>query len=372
VSSKLFSSYRLRDLELANRIVVAPMCQYSAENGNMTPWHMMHLGTLANSGAGLLIVEATAVEAIGRITHGCVGLYSDENEKAMAEVIAACRKYGTAKLGIQLGHAGRKAASMRPWEGKSMQDPTQGQDNWQQVAPSAVSFWPGVTPPKAMTLEDIEKLKGAFVEATHRSERIGFDLIEVHAAHGYLFHQFLTPLSNKRTDKYGGSLENRMRLPLEVFAAMRAVFPAHKPLGIRVSAIDWIDGGLTIEDTVAFAHALKAIGCDFIDVSSGGSDPALKVPFAPSYQVPFAERVKRETGMSTMAVGLITEAHQAEGILAEGKADMVSIARAFLDDPHWAWHAAYKLGAEVALPPQYRRAGLKLWAPADRHASKAR
>lgn len=365
---RLFSPIRLGTLDLANRLVVAPMCQYSAEDGSMTSWHMMHLGALANSGAGLLIVEATGVEARGRITHGCVGLYSDANEAAMGRVVEACRRYGTTKLGIQLGHAGRKASSKRPWEGKTLQDPIDSSEAWEQVAPSPIPFWQGTRAPRQMTAEDLAAVRDAFAASARRAARLGFDLVEVHAAHGYLLHAFLSPLSNVRTDAYGGSRENRMRFPIDVFKAVRDAVPAGKPVGIRVSAVDWLENGITIEDTVAFAQALKAAGCDFIDVSSGGIDPALKVPVGPGYQVPFAERLKRETGLPTMAVGMITEARQAEAILAEGKADMIAIARAFLDDPHWGWHAAYTLGGEVALPPQYRRAGIKLWVPAERHA----
>lgn len=370
MTSKLFSPIRLGGLELANRLVVAPMCQYSADDGCANDWHVMHGGTLANSGAGMFIIEATAVEPVGRITHGCLGLYSDKTEKALARVVHACRRFGTAKLGIQLGHAGRKAASRRPWEGKTLQDPTEGAETWRRVAPSPIPFWEGTPPPHALTESDLEQLTARFVDATVRADRLGFDLVEVHAAHGYLLHAFLSALSNTRADRYGGSLENRMRYPLEVFAAMRKVFPSAKALGVRVSAVDWIDGGITIDDTVAFAKRIKDLGCDFIDVSSGGSSPTLRPPLAPGYQVPFAERIKSETGMATMAVGLITDPKQAEAILAEGKADMIAIARAFLDDPHWGWHAAYALQSEVALPPQYRRAGLKLWSPAERHAAR--
>ena len=367
MTAHLFSPIRLGGVDLANRLVVAPMCQYSADDGSANAWHMMHLGALANSGAGLLIVEATAVERIGRITHGCLGIYSDANEAALGPVLEACRKFGSAKLGIQLGHAGRKASSRRPWEGKSLQDPIDSSEAWQQVAPSAHSFWPNGPIPRALAVDDMKVLRDTFVHAAERSVRLGFDVIEVHAAHGYLLHQFLSPLSNTRTDSYGSSREGRMCLPLEIFEAMRAVIPSTIAFGIRVSAVDWIDGGLTIDDTVAFAQELKRRGCDFIDVSTGGSDPALRPPVGPGYQVPFAERLKRETGLPTMAVGLITAPQQAEAILAEGKADMIAIARAFLDDPHWGWHAAYALGAEVALPPQYRRAGIKQWQPAEAH-----
>ena len=370
MSSQLFSPVRLGGVDLANRLVVAPMCQYSAEDGSATAWHLMHLGSLSNSGAGLLVLEATAVEAIGRITLGCLGLYSDDNERALQPILAAVRKYGQAALGIQLGHAGRKASSRRPWEGKTLQDPIDDRDAWEQIAPSAIPFWAGVAPPKAMTNDDLVRVKQAFVDATRRADRLGFDLIEVHAAHGYLLHAFLSPLSNQRTDQYGGSLVNRMRYPLEVFDAMRAVFQSTKALGVRVSAIDWVEGGITIDDTLAFAHELKARGCDFIDVSTGGVDPTIKVPVGPGYQVPFADCIKRDVGMPTMAVGMITDARQAEKILTEGKADMIALARALIDDPHWGWHAAYTLGADVVLPPQYRRAGIKLWSPAEKHTAR--
>ena len=369
MTPRLFSPILLAHLELTNRLVVAPMCQYSADDGSATPWHLMHLGALANSGASLLIVEATAVERVGRITHGCLGLYSDANEAALRPVLAACRKYGAAKLGIQLGHAGRKASSKRPWEGKTMQDPCDPADAWTTIAPSTVAMT-GHMLPRAMSAADLVATRQAFVDATRRADRLGFDLVELHAAHGYLLHQFLSPLSNQRTDQYGGTLARRMRYPLEVFAACRQVWPSHKPLGIRVSATDWIDGGLSVDDMVIFAQEIRKLGCDFIDVSSGGIDPTARIAVGPGYQVPFAERIKRESGMPTMAVGMITDPRQAEAILVEDKADMIAAARAFLDDPHWGWHAAYALGAELRLPPQYRRAGLKTWTPAERHAAR--
>jgi 2,4-dienoyl-CoA reductase-like NADH-dependent reductase (Old Yellow Enzyme family) len=370
MSSRLFSPIRLGGIDLSNRLVVAPMCQYSADDGSMNDWHMMHLGSLSNSGAGLLIIEATGVEAIGRITHGCTGLYSDANEAAMKRVVDACKRFGMAHMGIQLGHAGRKAASTRPWEGKTLQDPLDAAKTWTQAAPSALAFWEGSTPPKAMDDADIARVTTAFVQAAERALRIGLDVIELHAAHGYLLHQFLSPISNKRNDAYGGTIAGRMRFPLAVFDAVRRIVPKTAALGVRLSAVDWMDGGLSLEDSVTFSKELATRGCDFIDVSTGGSSPTLRPPVGPGYQVPFAEAIKRASGMPTMAVGLITSPQQAEAILAEDKADMIAIARAFLDDPHWGWHAAIALGDELPLPPQYRRAGLKLWAPAEAHKKR--
>lgn len=364
--SPLFTPYRMRGLEFANRIVVSPMCQYSAEDGSATDWHMMHLGTLAQSGAGLLIVEASGIEPEGRITHGCLGLYSDGNERALKRVVDACRKYGQAKLGIQLAHAGRKASSKVPWAAKVMNEPVES--GWQTKSASDRPFMAGWPEPKALSVGDISALKAKFVTAVERSERIGFDLIELHCAHGYLLHQFLSPLSNARTDSYGGSRENRMRLPLEIFTAMRKAWPATKPLGVRISVVDWVEGGWSIEDSIAFAKELQKIGCDYIVASSGGNDPNQQIKLGPGYQVPFAAEIRKATGLPTMAVGLITEAEQAEAIVAEGQAEMVALARAFLDDPHWAWHAAYRLGANPATPIQYHRAVLQTWPPAKKYA----
>jgi len=366
----LFTPYKMRGLELPNRLIVSPMCQYSADVGSATDWHVMHYGSLANSGAGLVIFEATAPSLEGRISHGCTALANDANEAAMARVVEACRRYGTAKIGIQIGHAGRKASAKRPWE-KADTDALQGKDAWPTLSASAVPFAPGWHTPASLTIDQIEALKGKFVEATRRANRIGFDMIELHGAHGYLLNQFLSPLTNKRTDQYGGSFENRVRLPIEIFAAMRDVWPEHKPLGIRISSVEWVEGGWSLEDSVAFAQGMKAIGCDYIVASSGGNDPGQKIQLGPGYQVPFAAAIKERTGISTMAVGLITEAEQAEAILREGKADTIALARGFLDDPHWGWHAAYKLGGQVAMPLQYQRVGLKLWAPAERHRVKA-
>ncbi len=364
-TSKLFSPIKLRDLELWNRIVVAPMCQYSAVDGDMTDWHMQHLGSLANSGAGLVIIEATGVELAGRISHGCTALCSDSNEAAMKRVVDACKAFGTAAMGIQLGHAGRKASAQKPWEGGGALK----ENPWQTKSASALPFDDGWHTPHSMTLEDIAAVKAAFVDATKRADRAGFDLIEIHAAHGYLLNQFLSPLTNQRNDQYGGSLENRVRLPLEIFAAMREVLSPAKPLGIRISAVEWVDGGITIEDSIAFAHGLKALGCDFIDVSSGGNSPKQKIALKPGYQVEFAAAIKKATDIPVMAVGLITDPQHAEDIVAHGEADMVALARGFMDDLRWGWHAAWALGVEPKMAPQHRRIGPKAWAPAQKYVA---
>jgi 2,4-dienoyl-CoA reductase-like NADH-dependent reductase (Old Yellow Enzyme family) len=370
MSSQLFSAAELRGLRLDNRLVVSPMCQYSASDGSATDWHLMHLGMLSNSGAGLLMIEATAVERDGRISHGCLGLYSDENERALGSVVEACRRRGSARIGIQLGHAGRKASARRPWEGAVLNEPELASP-WPTKAPSALPFGAGWHRPAELTLAEIEALPRLFATATRRAERLGLDLLEAHGAHGYLIHQFLSPLSNRRTDHYGGSLDNRMRLPLEIVAGMRAAWPERKPLGIRISAVDWAEGGLAIEDTIAFARRLKDVGCDFIDVSSGGIESTIKPPVAPGFQVPLAATIRTAVAIPVMAVGMISEPEQAEAIIARGQADFVMLARAFLDDPHWGWHAAARLGAEVRLPPQYQRAGIKQWAPASKYAVRA-
>jgi NADPH2 dehydrogenase len=364
--SQLFAPIKLAGLDVPSRIVVAPMCQYSAEDGCLTDWHTSHLGMLANSGAGLLVIEATHVERHGRITHGCSGLYSDANEAAMQKVIDHCRRIGTAKLGIQLAHAGRKASAQRPWEGGGPLKPDG--DPWPTIAPSAIPFGDGWHTPREMTGDDIARIRGAFVEAAKRSMRIGFDLIELHYAHGYLAHSFLSPIANKRTDQYGGSFENRMRFGIELARAVRAVVPRHVPLGVRLSAMEWKDGGITADETVAYGKALKAEGIDFIDCSSGGITADTRNPTEPGYNVPIAERVKREVGIPTRVVGLILTPEQAEAIVAGGKADMVAMARAMLNDPRWGWHAAQALGAEVARVKQYQRVGPKLWTPAAQRA----
>ncbi len=358
--SALFSPLRLADLNLANRIVVSPMCQYSANDGVAADWHRTHLGMLANSGAGLLVVEATHVERSGRITHGCLGLYSDACEAALERVVAHCRRIGGAKLGIQLAHAGRKASSQRPWEGgKALPE---GEDPWPTIAPAALPFGPGWHVPRAMTEHDMAHVRAAFTDAASRAVRVGFDAIELHMAHGYLLHSFLSPISNLRNDAWGGSLEGRMRFPLDVARAVRAVVPRGTPLGARITGSDWMDGGLTAADAVVVAKALNEAGLAYVDISSGGVGAGGgSLPTDPGYNVPIAEQVRRETGIPTRVVGRIISPKQAEAIIAEGCADMVALARAFLDDPHWAWHAAQVLGGEVIRPPQYQRVSPTLW-----------
>ncbi len=362
MSSALFSPYRLAGLELANRIVVSPMCQYSADDGCANDWHLMHLGMLANSGAALVVVEATHVERHGRITHGCLGLYSDDNEAALARVIAQCRRAGTAKFGIQIAHSGRKGSAQKPWEGGGALKV--GEDPWETIAASPIPFGDNWHTPRQVTEADMARVRDAFVASAKRALRIGFDAIELHMAHGYLAHGFMSPISNKRTDEYGGSFENRLRFPLSIARAVRAVVPKHVPLGARITGSDWREGGLTPDDAVAIAKALKTEGLDFVCISSGVITADTRSPAVPGFNVPIAERVKKEAGIATRVVGLIVKPEQAEEIVAQGKADMVSLARAFLDDPHWGWHAAKALGADVARPPQYARAGPKLWAPA--------
>jgi NADPH2 dehydrogenase len=359
MTSPLFTPLQLADLEIRNRIVVSPMCQYSADDGVANDWHMTHLGMLANSGAGLLVVESTHVERQGRITHGCLGLYSDACEAGLERVVAHCRRIGSAKLAVQLSHAGRKASSQRPWEGGKALPPAE--DPWPTMAPSALPFGPGWHLPRAMTEDDMARVTLQFTEAARRAVRIGFDAVELHMAHGYMLHGFFSPISNTRNDAWGGSLDGRMRFPLEVARAVRAVVPRGTPLGARLTGSDWAEGGLTAADAVALAKALKAAGLDYVDVSSGGVTTSATPPSTPGYNVPLAEAVRRDAGIATRTVGMIVTPAQAEAIVAEGRADMVALARAFLDDPHWAWHAALALGGEVTLPPQYLRAGPALW-----------
>ncbi|HEY8538529.1 MAG TPA: NADH:flavin oxidoreductase/NADH oxidase [Steroidobacteraceae bacterium] len=355
----LFEPLALGTLELPNRIVVAPMCQYSASDGSATDWHLQHWSQLGYSGAGWVVVEATAVERRGRITHGCLGLYSDDNEATIARALAAARRFaGPTRFGIQLAHAGRKASNRVPWLGGGPLPPAE--DPWQTVGPSAVPYAEGWNVPHALTEAEIEELVEKFVAAARRAVRAGFDIVELHCAHGYLLHEFLSPLSNQRTDRFGGSLESRMRFPLMTLRALREALPSSVPLGIRVSATDWVEGGWDIEQTVRFVRAARDVGVEFVCASSGGNAP-VKVPVEPGYQVPFAERIKREVGIKTRAVGLIVEAQQAAAVVAEGRADLVALARAFLDDPRWGWHAADALGATAHFPSPYHMARSPGW-----------
>jgi 2,4-dienoyl-CoA reductase-like NADH-dependent reductase (Old Yellow Enzyme family) len=352
--SLLFAPLTLRTLTLPNRIIIAPMCQYSATDGNAGDWHRVHLGQLALSGAGMLILEATAVSPEGRITAGDLGLYSDENEAALGSILNSIRHLSPMPIAMQIGHAGRKGSSQAPWDG-GQQVPPGEPGGWHALAPSAIPHGAHEVPPVALDQDGIKALVAAFAATARRAARLGLDGLEIHAAHGYLLHQFLSPLANRREDAYGGSLENRMRLPLEIFEAVRAAFPAEKPIWVRVSATDWVEGGWDLGETIELAKALKARGCDAIHVSSGGVSPQQKITLGPGYQVPFAEAIKAATGLPTIAVGLITEPEQAEAILARGEADAIGIARGILYDPHWPWHAAAKLGAQVDAPKQYWR-----------------
>ena len=351
--SALFSPFHLGPLPLANRIVIAPMCQYSADEGCANDWHLIHLGGLALSGAGLLTIEATAVTREGRITPGCLGLWSDDNEAALRTVLASVRRHSAMPIGIQLAHAGRKASSHKPWHGGQLIPLAEG--GWRPLAPSALPQLEGEPPPEALNASGLQRITDAFVDAAVRAHRLGIDAVELHAAHGYLLHQFLSPLANQRTDGYGGALANRMRLPLAVFDAVRAAVPAALPVGVRLSATDWVDGGWDLPQCIIFSQALAARGCSYLHVSSGGVSPRQQIPLGPGYQVGLAETIRRETGLPTIAVGLITEPAQAEAIVASGQADLVALARGILYDPHWPWHAAAALGAQVSAPPQYWR-----------------
>jgi len=351
--SALFSPIKLRGLKLPNRIMVAPMCQYSSVNGEANDWHFTHINTLALSGAAIFCIEATGVEAIGRITPGCLGLYNDATEAALKPIVASVRKHSKTAVIMQLAHAGRKASSHIPWDGGQLIPVSEG--GWRPEGPSAVPHKEGEAPPLALDPTGLKRVRDAFVATAKRAERLGLDGLELHCAHGYLLHQFLSPISNRRTDQYGGALENRMRYPLEVFEAVRAAFPAEKPFGVKVSATDWVEGGWDLAQTIELARELKKRGVDWVDASSGGVSPQQKIPLGPGYQVPFAQAIKEATGVTTMAVGLITEPKQAEDIVASGKADMVALARAMLYDPRWGWHAAAELGGQVEAPPQYWR-----------------
>lgn len=350
--AKLFSPLDLRGLILHNRVAVAPMCQYSATDGVPGDWHLVHLGQFAQSGPGLIMVEATGVEPEGRITPDCTGLYDDATEAAFARIVRFAKSVGTSAIGMQLGHSGRKGSTVAPWLGGGL---IEGAEGWETESASAVPYLPGWPAPRPMDAAALDRVTAAFAEAARRADRAGFDLVEVHVAHGYLLHQFLSPITNTRSDGYGGSLEGRMRFPLEVFRAVRAAFPEEKPVLVRISATDWIEGGWDLAQSVEFCKALKEAGCDLVDVSSGGLDQRQKITTGPGYQVAFAETIRREVGIPTLAVGQITEAIQAETIIASGQADMVALARGMLWDPRWTWRAAVALGEDIALPAPYAR-----------------
>ena len=367
--SILFTPTRLGGVSLANRVVVAPMCQYSAREGVAQPWHWQHLGSMAVSGAGAVIVEASAVTADGRITPQDLGLWNDEQAQALTRLIADVRTYSATPFGIQLAHAGRKAAIRRPWEGG---EPIPADDPraWPVVGPSATAFTPASQVPAELTLAEMAEIRDAFVAAAHRALACGFDLVELHGAHGYLLQEFVSPLVNSRTDAYGGSLENRLRFPLEVAEAVRAIWPRDKALGMRINGTDWSEGGTNPEEAAVYASALEGLGLDYVCVSSGGA--VAHIPAVPGlqgvgrqlgYQLPFAEQVKAAVKtLAVMGVGMIVDPHQAEAAIAEGRADLVAIARTALDDPRWPIHAAVALGATPPYPSPYERAGPKMWA----------
>jgi 2,4-dienoyl-CoA reductase-like NADH-dependent reductase (Old Yellow Enzyme family) len=352
--AKLFTPLRVSALELRNRIVIAPMCQYSAEDGCMSDWHVIHLGQLALSGAALLTIEATAVTPEGRITWADTGLYDDASEAAMGRVMESVRRWSDMPIAIQLAHAGRKASTEIPWKGGA-QIPAGDPHGWTTEAPSPLPFLESQSAPQALDRQDMARLRAAFAEAARRSARLGLDAVQIHGAHGYLLHQFLSPLSNQRSDAYGGSLEGRMRFPLEVFEAVREAFPAERPVSMRLSGTDWASGGWDIEQCAELARVLEERGCSAIHVSSGGLTPAQQIPLGPSYQVPLARAIRQAVKIPVIAVGLITGFEQAEAILGMGDADLIALARGVLYDPRWPWHAAAHFGAKVKAPWQYMR-----------------
>jgi 2,4-dienoyl-CoA reductase-like NADH-dependent reductase (Old Yellow Enzyme family) len=360
--SALFSPGRIGGLDLDNRIVVSPMCQYSAVDGTAQPWHLIHVGNLMMSGAGLVIMEATAVEAIGRGTHGCLGLYTDEHEKALTDLVRETQKLSSARLGIQLTHSGRKASTRtipERWKGEPL-PPDEGA--WTPVAPSALAFDRHWAVPDELDEDGIARIVNAFAASARRALRAGFNLIEIHGAHGYLIHNFLSPLSNKRTDRWGGSLENRMRFPLAITRAVRDVWPRDKALGFRMNSTDWHPGGSTLDDTIVLARELETAGVDYVVMSSGNIAPGIAMPPAsPGHQVPFATTIKQHTRLTAMAVGMIARPHEAETIIADGHADFVALARPMLDNPRWGVHAAAALGVDIRYPPQYIRVRPNNW-----------
>jgi 2,4-dienoyl-CoA reductase-like NADH-dependent reductase (Old Yellow Enzyme family) len=352
--ASLFSPLPIRGITLRNRIAVSPMCQYSCDDGFATDWHFVHLGSRAVGGAALVIAEATAVEARGRISPGDLGIWKDEHIEPLARIAQFIRSQG-AIPGIQLAHAGRKASSNVPWEKQGALIP-ESAGGWRPVAPSPIPFREEDPPPLELSKAEIDNIIGAFAAAASRALTAGFQVVEIHSAHGYLINEFLSPLSNRRTDEYGGSFDRRIRLALGVTKAIRDVWPDSLPLFIRISASDWVEGGWTINDSVELARRLKPLGVDLVDCSSGGLVPYAKIESGPGYQVPFAAHIRRDTGILTGAVGLITDPQQADAIIHNGEADIVLLAREFLRDPYWPLHAARALGADIAPPVQYKRA----------------
>lgn len=349
----LFTPWTLKSITFKNRVAVSPMCQYSSKDGLAGDWHLVHLGSRAVGGAALVIVEATAVTPEGRITPDDMGIWSDSHAQAFRPITRFIKSQGSVP-GIQLAHAGRKASTYSPWKGDGALKKEDGA--WTTLSASSLPFQEGWHVPQEMSAEDLKRTAGDFAQAAQRAFQAGFEFAEIHSAHGYLLHQFLSPLSNRRKDGYGGALENRMRFPLEVAAAVRKVWPDHLPLAVRISCTDWAEGGWNLEESVEYAKRLKALGLDLVDCSSGGLVPYAKIQVGPGYQVPFSERIRKEAGLPTLAVGMITEPAQADQIIREGKADLVALARAFLRDPYWALHAAHDLGAEARWPDQYLRA----------------
>jgi 2,4-dienoyl-CoA reductase-like NADH-dependent reductase (Old Yellow Enzyme family) len=353
--SILFSPLKIKDITLKNRIVVSPMCMYSAEDGFANNWHLVHLGSRAVGGSGLIIQEATSVSPEGRITPGDLGLWDDNQIEKLTGIVSFIKEHG-AVPGIQVAHAGRKASCASPWQGGHQLKPNEG--GWQTVSSSAIPFIPEELSPLELNTDGIQKVISDFKAAAGRAARAGYQVLEIHSAHGYLIHQFLSPLCNFRTDDFGGSFENRTRLLLEIVKAIQTAWPQNLPLFVRLSATDYVEGGWNADETVQLASILKKNGVDLIDSSSGGMVPYAKIPFGPGYQVPFAERIKKEAGILTGAVGMITQAMQAEEILSTGQADLILIARASLRDPYFALHAARELGEDIEWPKQYRRAKL--------------
>lgn len=351
--AELFKPLTINDVTLPNRIVVSPMGQYSGDgDGNATNWHIMHLGSFAVSGAGLVILEASAVEPRGRVSPVDLGLWSDENAAALEPVLAFCRKQGETRWGIQLAHSGRKGSVSPAWEGQQPLSLEQG--GWELASPSAVPY-PGRATPKALNHADLEEIRAAFRAAAIRARDLGVEVIEIHGAHGYLLHSFLSPFANFREDEFGGDLENRMRFPLQVFKDVREVWPENRVLGVRLSVTDWAEGGWDVEDSIVLARRLKELGCDYITASSGGATPQQQIPIGPGYQIPLGAAIRQNAGITTMGVGLITEPTQAEKIIASGRVDLVALGRGMLFNPRWVWHAAFELGERIYIPPQYQR-----------------